>query len=239
MENFTTLKQRAAEQKENRIEERLYYIENGFCVSWTEEYKIHSDEGIKNYSTDLRWKQYNDKIIDRETAVKLASKRAIKDIEKSYNKDIEKIKAAENAVEVSEIYINVKWVKNSYWGYNPNVTVDVITVDGKLNTFYGSASGCGYDKETAAVGEALNQSASVLKMLYNKADESIPDNFNNNKTSLNYRSSIGYGSGYDYLPYFEGGVGISCFQNIFKTCGYNFECTSYTKHYTSYKVSKI
>lgn len=239
MKTLNNLRVRAAENKENTIEERLYYIKNGFCSSWAEEHKKHSDNALKDYSTALRWKQYTDKIIDRETAVKLASKRALKEIEKSYNKDIEKIEAVENASEVSEIYINVKWVKNSYWGYNPSVTVDVITVDGKMNTFYGSASGCGYDKETAAVGEALNQSSSVLKIIYNKADKSTPENFNNNKTSLNYRSSIGYGSGYNYLPYFEGGVGISCFQNIFKTCGYNFECTSYTKHYTSYKVSKI
>ena len=49
-----------------------------------------------------------------------------------------------------ETIIEIVWKKNPKWGRNPHATV---TIDGVTTT--GRASGCGYDKASAAVVAAL------------------------------------------------------------------------------------
>lgn len=48
--------------------------------------------------------------------------------------------------------IEIVWKKNRTWGLNPHATV---TLDGVTTT--GRASGCGYDKASAAVVAALSK----------------------------------------------------------------------------------
>ena len=71
----------------------------------------------------------------------------------------------------------------------------------------------GYDKESAAIADALNQDAAVMRELYNLAEQALAVN-------VKYRDFIGYGSGYNVVPYFEGGVGVSCFWAIFEKMGF-------------------
>ena len=91
-------------------------------------------------------------------------------------------------------------------------------------TFTGTASGCGYDKESAAVAEALNKCDSVLQLLYTYKENALAaGESDESKTASCGRSNgsiIGYGAGYGAIPYFEGGVGVSCFWSILKKCGF-------------------
>lgn len=69
------------------------------------------------------------------------------------------------------IKIAVDWKKSRTWGYNPRATVWVYYKDQSART-EGSASGCGYDKKSAAVGQALNENEVFYKFLEeNKALE--------------------------------------------------------------------
>ena len=139
----------------------------------------------------------------------------MKETEKKLQR-IETIKKASD--ELQAIAINVEWVRSTTWGYNPHATVYTNT----SGATEGRASGCGYDKESAAVAEALNKNNDILKLLYA---------FKNKKMTTKKTNShdiLGYGSGYGVLPYFEGGVGMSSLLNIFRKLGYNI-----TEHHTN------
>lgn len=126
-------------------------------------------------------------------------------------KRIDTIKSANNNIEL--ITINVDWVKNPTWGYNPHATIYTNNGD----TTEGKASGCGYDKESASIAEALNKNNDILKLLYTAKNKKMTLKNTNN------RDLLGYGSGYGVLPYFEGGVGVSSLLNIFRKLGYNIQ----------------
>lgn len=72
---------------------------------------------------------------------------------------------------LKQIDISVEWKKNRTWGLNPHASVTLEWVDEHNETdlehLNGRASGCGYDKESAAVTEALNKSKKLLKYLAN------------------------------------------------------------------------
>lgn len=133
-------------------------------------------------------------------------KRLIKNL-----KRIDTIKSANDNIEL--ITINVDWVKNPTWGYNPHATIYTNNGD----TTEGKASGCGYDKESASIAEALNKNNDILKLLYTAKNKKMTLKNTNNHDLL------GYGSGYGVLPYFEGGVGVSSLLNIFRKLGYNIQ----------------
>lgn len=157
---------------------------------------------------------------------KLARKRA-----KLLDKKLKNIEIVENAPDLDSITINVEWKKSKTWGSNPNVEIKVKTENPtSYNRYYGKASGCGYDKESAAIQEALNQCPAVLKVLYSKKE----DNFNTANRDL-----FGYGSGYGCLPYFESGVGVSCYYKIWESVGYKMEHIASGKTFDVYTVSRI
>ena len=163
---------------------------------------------LSYFATDLRIKQVLDGSISIDDFLQIAEKRAQKKIEKEIASLDAKLEKIENADDLQYVTINIDWVKSRTWGNNPHAET-------KTNNgiFYGSASGYGYDKESAAVAAALNQDFSVLNIL-------------------------GYGSGYYTLPYFEGGVGVDCFRSIFNNCGYSWEHVTSGKRYDVYRVTK-
>ena len=83
--------------------------------------------------------------------------------------------------------------------------------------------------------------AAALKMLYTAAENALAAGqtftryYNGNVT---WRGILGYGSGYSILPYFEGGVGVSCFETIFSRCGYRFRLVASGKRFDAYTVSR-
>jgi hypothetical protein len=63
-----------------------------------------------------------------------------------------------------DVKIAIDWKKSRMWGYNPHATVWVYYKDTSSRT-EGRASGCGYDKKSAAVGRALAGNAAFLEFL--------------------------------------------------------------------------
>lgn len=72
---------------------------------------------------------------------------------------------------LKKISISVEWKKNRTWGHNPHASVTLEWAEEQDSTNFtkehltGRASGCGYDKESAAVTEALNKSKKLIKYL--------------------------------------------------------------------------
>ena len=91
------------------------------------------------------------------------------------------------------IKIAIEWKKSSVWGLNPHCTVSI-----NYDKFIGTASGCGYNKASAAFAQAINSSDWALFFC-----------------SLGIKQ---YGIR-DF--YFEGGVGMECFERFFEKLGYS------------------
>ncbi len=244
---FENLKNRilaeAAEEKENR----RFYIVEGYYPTWSEENRKPGDNGIKHYCTARRWDQYQAGEISREKIVDLTIKRMEKQHEKDTAKKLEKLEAAAAAPDLESVSISVEWTRSRVWGYNPAAEI-VVNAGGHYSKYTGSASGCGYDKRTAAIGAALNQSASVLKMLYTAKEKALaslaPDQIEAAKKgyifgSESNRDFIHYGAGYGVLPYFEGGVGMSSFRGVFEACGFKCTADRETKHTDFYFFEKV
>ena len=70
-----------------------------------------------------------------------------------------------NAAPLDLVLIRVEWVKNRTWGNNPRAAVSVYNTDGNAEHLNGSASGCGYDKESAAIDHALTESIIFSRFL--------------------------------------------------------------------------
>jgi len=197
-----------------------FYIENGYCESWSERERVYSDNGLKCYSTAAKWEAYQAGKLTREKAVEIATTRRFRELEKAYRADVEKLESAAAAPDVEGVTIHVEWKRSATWGYNPHAVVIV----NAMNRYEGNASGCGYDKLTAAIGEALNQSAVIRKMLYQAKEKALQAGYNPETGKKGYicesnRECIAYGAGYGTLPYFEGGVGMSSFEAVFNACG--------------------
>lgn len=139
------------------------------------------------------------------------------------NREIEKRFARVHEVEEVEapaaVSVVVEWHKSRTWGENPRARVAAERV-----ATYGSASGCGYDKESAAIASAFNQNPEILKILYDHAEagETFP-----------YGVDVWAG-----LPSFAGGCGVSCFYSIFEACGYTFRQVASGKMFDVYEITR-
>ena len=144
--------------------------------------------------------------------------------------EVTKIEAINEAQPILSININVEWKTNRTWGANPKAEVRVNYKDNSCEYFHsGSISGCGYDKESTAIAEALNQSHSVLKMLYNAKNKNI-DKSNGDIFS--------YGIGGHETPRFSGGVGTNCYYRVFEKLGFKMEKVSSGKSFDVWTVRK-
>ena len=235
---FERLTKAFLQDRETQRQHNEFFIIHGFCESWSEEHKTESDNGLRRYSTARRWEQYQNGEIDRAKACEFAIKRMNKEIEKEIEKKLAYLEAVANAPEVEYITVNVEYKRSSVWGYNP--AVEVIT-NSESGFFTGYASGCGYDKESAAVAEAFNKSLGIMKVLYTLKEKALEagesDESNTACTGHDNRNCVGYGAGYSVLPYFEGGVGVGCFWSILKKAGYKTRC-NYGKHENFYSIYK-
>ena len=194
------------------VKGRIQFIKNGNSSN--------KDAGIMRYSTATRWNQYTAGKITRKEAIDYAVKRSINELNKDLNEELQHLEAIANAGRLESVNISVEWHKSRVWGYNPAARVAVVWIDNDGNhrsgVYYGSASGCGYDKRSAAVGEALNKCDAVLNALCRYANPKY------NTTTATGNKAICYGLGYAAIPYFEAGVGVSCFREAFNLCGYEW-----------------
>lgn len=230
---FENLRSLLIAEAEERKAVSRFYIENGYCKNW--ENQQRSDKGIMENSTPRRWEQYQAGEITRKKAVEYATARKNKEHDKDLAEKLEALEQAAAAPDLLDVSISVEWKRNRTWGYNPTATV-TIHAGNRWEQYTGTASGCGYDKRTAAIGSALNQSASIKKMLYTVKENGLKNppetgRFNGvgfeDPTTNN--SLIHYGAGYGVLPYFEGGVGMNSFRGIFEKCGYPCQHSNETR----------
>lgn len=139
------------------------------------------------------------------------------------NREIEKRFARVHEVEEVEapaaVSIVVEWHASRTWGKNPRARVAAERV-----ATYGSASGCGYDKESAAIASALNQNPETLKILYDHAEAG---------GTFPYGVDVWTG-----LPSFAGGCGVSCFYSIFEACGYTFREVASGEMFDVYEITR-
>ena len=235
---FENLKNHYLQDRENQKAINKFFIENGYCESWCENEKKASDNGLRRYSTETRWDQYTSGKIDREKAVALAVKRMEKAIDKEIAEKLAHLDRVAAAPDITSIYVNVEYKRSSVWGYNPAVDV---TTSHDTKVFTGYASGCGYDKESAAVASAFNSSPAILKVLYTLKENALAAGESDYSkiacTRVDNRNIVGYGAGYSVIPYFESGVGVGCFWDILKKAGFSTRC-NYGKHENIYRIYK-
>lgn len=214
---FENILKSLLEEQENKKTSTLFYIENGYGLTWAPENRTASDKGLKDYSTDARWNAYKAGTLSREAAVEKAQARYIKKLEKETAAKIARLETIAAAPDIDYIMIDISWNRSSVWGYNPAVE----TSDNKGCYTTGRASGCGYDKESAAVAESFNRNNSILKLLYTIKENALAAGATDKSGFYkDNRACCGYGAGYTALPYFEGGVGVGCFWDILKKAGF-------------------
>lgn len=235
MTKYNAIENEIRESYKEESKNIRFYIHHGYMASWADEYKKESDEGIRKYSTDYRWEQYQGGKISREKAVEYAVVRTLKKLEKGLWADLERLEAIETAKIPSFISIKTEWVRSRTWGSNPHTE---IYVQGE-GSFEDRASGCGYDKESAAFASAAKGSFALKKILCELKEAALKEGKSDKRkttcTGIDNREVCGYGAGYNPIPAFEGGVGMNSIISIFKRYGYNV-VASHGKRYDSYEL---
>lgn len=149
---------------------------------------------------------------------KMTAKKA-REEKKNTQKRLEKIEAAEAAAVAPFVDISVEFHRSRTWGRNPRATVrawTTVTEDG--------ASGCGYDKESAAIAGAMNANPEIMRILYDHAETGEP-----------FPYSVHTFAG---LPSFDGGCGVSCFRSVFEACGYEWRQVASGHTFNAYTLRK-
>lgn len=235
---FELIKKQLENDTERRKAETRFFIANGYMESRVPEHKENADKdnGARKYCTPTRWEQYKAGKITREKFIEYTTRRMEKKMDANKEKQLNKLAAAEAAPDLEYILLNITWHHSRTWGNNP--TAYARTNNGSTT---GSASGCGYDKESAAVAEAFNNNPSIMKALYTIKENGLRAGLTSDSkmacTGHDNRNVCGYGAGYSVVPYFEGGVGVSCFWSILEKAGYKTRA-QYGKTEDFYNVYK-
>ncbi len=124
-----------------------------------------------------------------------AGRRAeLKKAEKEHKREIARIYAAKNSRGIKLTKITVEWKKSRTWGNCPRVRAQVWSKSGEYFEGTGYASGCGYDKESAAIYSAMRGCHAWDFEVFSNKKEIYPFHFNDS----------------DALPRFDfGGCGVS------------------------------
>lgn len=196
---------------------------------------------VEQFGTPKTKEDYKNGSITAHEAGAKVTKRILKQYEKKLQKELKRLEEIEQAPAVEQVGIMVEWKKSRTWGANPTATATIYTAEG-VETYTGTASGYGYDKQSAAVAEACNQSKALLKLFAEYKENALKEDQNADKsktacTGIDNRNAICYGFGYAPIPYFEGGVGVSCFKEGFILAGFNhieqhgkmFDCYTFRK----------
>lgn len=177
---------------------------------------------LKQYTTPKTFEAIKNTAPEEKPAAEILAKmKAKKAREEAKNtaRRLEKIAAAENAKTPGSVNVSVEFVRSRTWGYNPRATVTA-----EQRRTFGTASGCGYDKESAAIASAMNDNPEIMRILYDHAEN---------------------GEGFPYsvytfagLPSFDGGCGVSCFRSVFEACGYEWKQVASGKTFHVYAITR-
>ena len=193
-------------------------------------------EIANNYTSVEPWKQnrvskfiasknFSSYTAEKKTAYLL--KRITLYFDKEVKSKMNRLSAIENSADIKEINISVEWKKSRTWGANPTATARIDFIGGRREVFTASASGCGYDKESAAIASALNQCNSFIKLLFeveSKDPESKVYGYSNSKKG--------------FFPSLSGGVGVSCYPAVFALAGFEWKKTGWGKTFDCYQITK-
>lgn len=135
-----------------------------------------------------------------------------------------KLQAAADAPALELLTVSVEWARSATWGQTPTATA--LAYGGHtVRETVGHASGCGYDKESAAIASALNTSPAVMRVLYDHAER-----------GGTFAYSVHTWSG---IPSFDGGCGVSCFKSVFEGCGYAWQDAAHGRSFDAYKLAPM
>lgn len=135
-----------------------------------------------------------------------------------------KLQAAADAPALEMLTVSVEWARSRTWGSNPTATA-LAYGEHTVRETVGHASGCGYDKESAAIASALNMSPVVMRVLYDHAER-----------GGSFAYSVHTFAG---VPSFDGGCGVSCFRSVFEGCGYAWQDVAHGRSFDGYKLSPM
>ena len=164
------------------------------------------------------------------------SERLHRKYEREQKATLAELEALED-VGVNAIEIHTEWTKSRNWGMNPHTNAKVYG-KGYARNFWGTASGCNYDKHSSAVGKALNSCPYLVKALCDKKEKSIKRVRDFNSDADN-RRIFGYGAGYAVIPAFEtGGVGMPSLLAVLSSLGFVVVAEFHTNNMDYYKLTK-
>lgn len=134
--------------------------------------------------------------------------------------------------EAKSITIRTDWRRGSMGANQCKAFVRVVYNDYSVEEFESERTGgCGYDKESTAIGGALNEIDALRQELCIMDNNAISE-------GKSRREFIGYGSSSAIVPYFEGGVGFSCHRQILEKLGYTFKHVTWTDKMDVYEFTK-
>lgn len=119
-------------------------------------------------------------------------------------KENEKNKRILSMPDIHTLRIDVTWKKSRWWGNCPRAEWECWFVDGTY--LHGSeyASGCGYDKLSQVIADAFNKVAKGMAWRKRNSRKGAPYGI----------MHVGKGADKKWNPYFEGGIGASCYRSI-------------------------
>lgn len=136
---------------------------------------------------------------------------------------LRRLDEAEKAPDITWFRVSIEWKRSRTWGSNPTAEM----CNGNSFVRGTSVGGCGYDKESTAAAEVMNH-PDILRILYKEKEK---------KVTKKNRELLGYGSGHWVLPWFDGGVGMTSFVNIFRKLGWEVS-SNHGKMYDVYNFTK-
>lgn len=180
---------------------------------------------IRESVTDLRQKQLKSGKLSLNEIKSIAIERVTKQHKKALSELDNKLTTICNSDNLINATLTIEFKKSTTWGWNP--TCDIrIKSDSSYNYYNsGSISGCGYDKESTAFADAINQSDSFKKLLLK------------NRHKLRKNKTYGYSINSHFIG-LSGGVGVSCYYGVLSVCGYELKEVTSTKTVTVYTISK-
>lgn len=109
------------------------------------------------------------------------------------------------------VCVDIRYVRSRQWGYNPDVTVYAVLDGIRVDESHGSASGCGYDKTSAAVCRAfLDNPLLETLALWDGFDPAKPE----------YGPECCHDTGHGYRYRFDG-QGMGVFERLMESNGFD------------------
>lgn len=226
MSDFSPIKEEIIAEKNHFIESLTKYVRA--------DDKWHKD-AVSRWLTPKRKERYLAGDLSEGEALTFADVRIKKRYEDERDRDIKFLEALSgDDVRVPEsIMIMVQFPSRG----------TTVKATAKVDGFYfeGRAGGWGYDKESAAIADALNKCDGVRKLLCELKVKGLKEGKKSHSemaiTTIDNRDVICYGCGYTPIPYFDGGCGTECYLRAFEIGGYRYDMT-WSKDARAYSIYK-